>query len=186
MRKQLKPKHKRMIFVIWCIVILIVCLISCNKIINLGNEEVIRAVNQLELEDEYVPILDFEEHRYVPAYSNIYYKTEKTYIYCTVILSIRNTSLTEDIYINDVDYYDSYGVKLESLVKKTNKVRPLETREFIIDFKDQKGGSGANFIVSYGAKHELKDLPIIESVTIGHHGNNGFTFTSNSQVIQAK
>lgn len=186
MRKQLKPKHKRMVFVIWCCILLVVSFISCKKIVQLGNDEIERSLNHIELEDEYVPHLNFEEHRYVPAYSNLYYKTEATYIYCTVILSIRNTSITEDLYLNNVDYYDTYGVKLKSLIEKKNKVRPLETREFIIDFKDQKGGSGANFIVSYGARNELKDAPIIESVTIGHHGNNGFTFTSNSQIIQSQ
>ncbi|WP_281615984.1 DUF3124 domain-containing protein [Flammeovirga sp. SubArs3] len=186
MKKQLEPKHKRMVFIMWGCLILLFCLFSCNKLVNLGNEEVEKSLNQLELDDEYIPNFKFEEHRYISAYSNLYYKTSEIHIFCTVILSIRNTSLTEDLYLRDVDYYDTYGVKLESLIKKTNKVRPLETREFIIDFKDQKGGSGANFIVSYGAKNELRDLPIIESITIGHYGNNGFTFTSNSQVIQSQ
>ncbi|MBB6462715.1 DUF3124 domain-containing protein [Flammeovirga kamogawensis] len=175
-----------MIYIIWGVLLIGACVFSCNKIINIGNEELEKSLNYLELDDEYVPELMFNEKRYVPAYSNIYYKSKSTYIYCTVVMSIRNTSMTESIYLNEVDYYNSYGIKIESLIEKKNKLRPLETREFIIDFKDQKGGSGANFIVSYGAKNELKDLPIIEAITIGHHGNNGFTFNSNSQVLQSQ
>ncbi|AZQ64315.1 DUF3124 domain-containing protein [Flammeovirga pectinis] len=177
---------KKMVYLIWGFLIIGLCFVSCNNLSRLDNKEIQKTLNHIELEDEYVPELSFNEHRYVPAYSNLYYKSESTFIYCTVVLSIRNTSLTEDLYLNNVDYYDSYGIMLSSLIKKKNKLRPLETREFIIDFKEQKGGSGANFIVSYGTREELKDLPIIESITIGHHGNNGFTFTSNSQVIQSQ
>ncbi|MBD0399939.1 DUF3124 domain-containing protein [Flammeovirga sp. EKP202] len=185
MRNKSKEKFNRMIYVLWCFLILGICVVSCNKIYNLGNEEVEKNLNKIVLEDEYIPELSFNEKRYIPAYSNLYYKSESTYIYCTVILSVRNTSLTEDLYLSEVDYYDTYGTKLKSLIEKKNKVRPLETKEFIIEFKDDKGGSGANFIVDYSAENKLKDMPIIESITIGHHGNNGFTFTSNSQVIQS-
>ncbi|OHX67443.1 DUF3124 domain-containing protein [Flammeovirga pacifica] len=158
--------------------------LSCNKINKFGLEEVERSLHHIELDQEYIPELHFKEKRYIPAYSNLYYKSKSASLFCTVILSIRNTSMTDDIYLNSVDYYNTYGEKIKELIQKTNKLRPLETREFVIEFNDKLGGSGANFIVDYGAKNALIDVPIIESVSVGHHGNNGFTITSNSQVIQ--
>ncbi|WP_172826942.1 DUF3124 domain-containing protein [Flammeovirga sp. SJP92] len=169
-----------MIIIILCSIILFSC-----KGNGPGDQNIDKELNRISLTDDYIPSLDFQETRYVSAYSNLYYRSAKTNAYCTVVLSIRNTSLTESIYVDKVDYYDSYGELLSKFVMDTNKLRPLETREFVVEYSDQEGGSGANFIVNYGAQSELKDLPIIEAVSIGHVGNNGFAITSPSKVISS-
>ncbi|NME72326.1 DUF3124 domain-containing protein [Flammeovirga aprica] len=169
-----------MIIIILCSIILFSCKGNKSDQVNIDKE-----LNRISLTDDYIPALDFQETRYVSAYSNLYYRSAKTNVYCTVVLSIRNTSLTESIYVDKVDYYDSFGELISSYVQETNKLRPLETREFLVEYNDQEGGSGANFIVNYGASNELKDFPIIEAVSIGHVGNNGFAITSPSQIISS-
>ncbi|WP_172665917.1 DUF3124 domain-containing protein [Flammeovirga sp. OC4] len=169
-----------MIIIILCSIILFSCKGGGREQMNIDKE-----VNRISLSDDFVPNLGFQETRYVSAYSNLYYRSAEKNVYCTVVLSIRNTSLTESIYVDKVDYYNSFGELVSIYVQETHKLRPLETREFIVEYNDQKGGSGANFIVNYGAEQELLDLPIIEAVSIGHVGSNGFAITSPSKVISS-
>ena len=123
---------------------------------------------------------DFEIHQdiYVPAYSNLYYETDVRKTYFTVILSLRNISFTDSIYFDRIQYYDTEGKLLREFIEKILVLRPMESIEYIIESPDKKGGSGANFVVSYSSKLNLKNPPFIEAVMLGAIGNYGFSFSS--------
>jgi len=53
---------------------------------------------------------------------------------------------------------------------------------FVIKESDDKGGSGANFIVRWRSDIQV-NAPIIESIMIGTLNQQGVSFTSREQVI---
>lgn len=55
--------------------------------------------------------LDYRDTVYVPIYSDIYSETKDVRFKLTATLSLRNTSLSDSMYIEDIDYYDSQGKK---------------------------------------------------------------------------
>jgi hypothetical protein len=60
----------------------------------------------------------------------------------------------------------------------------MESMEYIVEAKEKKGGAGANFIVSYSARSNLKNPPLIESVMMGNLDNYRFSFTSRGVEIK--
>ncbi|AZQ60901.1 DUF3124 domain-containing protein [Flammeovirga pectinis] len=127
--------------------------------------------------------LEFKEMHYVPAYSNLFYKNGNTKLNFAVVLSIRNTSAVESIFITSVDLRNSKGKSVRKYVSREVELAPLGSTEFIVNYNDNRSGPGANFIVEYGAENEIQDTPIIESVNIGHYGRHGFSFSSQSKKI---
>ena len=59
----------------------------------------------------------------------------------------------------------------------------MANTEFGVARSDRRGGSGANFIVEWVAEKEVSD-PVVESIMITASGTQGFTFTSQGQVIE--
>ncbi|MEJ2596443.1 MAG: DUF3124 domain-containing protein [bacterium] len=125
-----------------------------------------------------LPELSIHKNIYVPAYSDIYYETEDKVTYLTVILSVRNISFKDTIYVDGIEYYNSSGKLVHSYIDKVLMLRPMESMEYIVRSTDKKGGSGANFVVSYHAAEHIKNLPLIESVMMGNLDNYRFSFTS--------
>ncbi|MDW3651876.1 MAG: DUF3124 domain-containing protein [Bacteroidia bacterium] len=89
---------------------LLLIIIGCegkNPNLNKVGEDVLKAqeifVEDLELK--------FKDTVYVPIYSDIYSETKDVRFKLTATLSLRNTSLSDSIYIEDIDYYDSAGNK---------------------------------------------------------------------------
>jgi hypothetical protein len=98
--------------------------------------------------------------------------------YLTIILSLRNTSFSDTLYFDRIEYYDSNGKLLRKYIEKVLVLRPMESMEYIVEAAEKKGGAGANFVVSYLAKTGLKNKPFIETVMMGNVGNYGFAFSS--------
>lgn len=130
------------------------------------------------IEKSEAPDLEIHQDVYVPAYSNLYYERAVRKTYFTVILSIRNISFSDSIYIERIEYYDSEGKLLREFINKILILRPMESIEYIVESTDKKGGPGANFVVSYSGKSNLKNLPFIESVMLGDVDGYGFSFSS--------
>ncbi len=128
--------------------------------------------------------LAHREQVYVPIYSEIYYSGEDQYFALLTTLSVRNTSMTDSMYVNTADYYDTHGKKLKPYLTRTIALAPLETVEFAVNYTGG-GGSGANFIVEWGAaQNNLK--PMIQSVMIGTAYNQGISFVSGGVTIGVK
>lgn len=125
-----------------------------------------------------------EEEVYVPIYSDIYSRTRNYKVLLAATLSIRNTSKTEQLYIKEVDYYDSAGNMVRNYVTNPIYLNPLETIDFVIDEEDEAGGSGANFLVTWGSKTEIH--PVFQAVMLGSIGQQGITFTTDGVTIAKK
>lgn len=125
-----------------------------------------------------MPDLEIHKDIYVPAYSNLYHETDEHKTYFTVILSLRNISFLDTVYFERIEYYDTEGKLLEEFIEEVLVLRPMESVEYIVEADDKKGGSGANFVVSYAVRSEVKNLPYIEAIMLGSVWNYGFSFSS--------
>ena len=125
-----------------------------------------------------LPEIENQQDVYVPAYSNIYYDNDLRKTYFTVVLSLRNISFTDSIYFDHIQYFDSEGKLLKEFGDSILVLRPMESFEYIIESPNNQGGPGANFVVSYLSKANLKNPPYIETVMVGTIGNYGFAFSS--------
>ena len=140
--------------------------------------------NVLYVEKESLIPLEVHKLFYVPAYSDIYYENEEKKTYLTVILSLRNISFTDTIYFDRIDYYGSNGQLIQNYIDKVLVLRPMESMEYIVRSSEKKGGTGANFVVGYSARSNVKNLPIIESIMMGNLDSYRFSFSSHASQIQ--
>ena len=120
---------------------------------------------------------------YVPVYSHIFHRSEDRTFDLTTTLSIRNTSPTRSLTIDDVDYFDSEGTLLKSYVHRPRRLGPLASTFVVIDERDRSGGVGANFIVTWRADEEISP-PLVEAVMISTKSGQGVSFTSPARVLQ--
>jgi hypothetical protein len=111
------------------------------------------------------------------VYSRIYSFTEQKTHNLTVTASIRNTSLSDTVYISKAEYYNSHGKPIQSYLDSPIYIAPLETIEIVIDEVDQKGGTGANFIFEWEKKPDTSE-PLFEGVMISTYGTQGLSFTT--------
>ena len=102
---------------------------------------------------------------YVPAYSHIYSRNGEPH-QLEVTLSIRNTDPKRGIRLMSTRYFDTKGQLLKNYTVEVLEIGPLETVEFLVKKQDTRGGSGANFIVTWDADEPVYE-PIIEAVMVG-------------------
>ena len=114
---------------------------------------------------------------YLSVYSEIYSITEHRTINLTVTASLRNISSTDTIYIEHADYFNTKGDLIRRYFDTPVFLKPLETIEIIIDEKDTKGGSGANFIFEWAHKKNSNE-PVFDAVMISTSGQQGISFTT--------
>jgi hypothetical protein len=119
---------------------------------------------------------------YVPVYSHIYIGDKETPYYLAATISIRNTEQTAPVTITEVNYYDSNGRLIKKYLEKPIQLGANASTRFVIKESDDKGGSGANFIVRWRSDIQV-NTPIIESIMIGTRNQQGVSFTSRGQVI---
>lgn len=150
-------------------------LASCEKVdpnLNQKGQDEIRS--HLFYTDS--SIQDYRDTVYVPVYSDIYSDDISQKILLTATLSIRSTSLTDTTYINSIDYFNSKGDKVKSFVdSKVLVLNPMSTIDYVIERNDNSGGTGANFIIDWGAKHNTH--PLFQCVMISFSGQKGLAFS---------
>ncbi|QDT11137.1 DUF3124 domain-containing protein [Stieleria marina] len=119
---------------------------------------------------------------YVPAYSHIYHGDGAPYL-LTITLSVRNTSMDEEIVVKAVRYFDTKGKLVKSYLPKPVRLPALGTTEILIARDDATGGSGANFLVEWFADNPVT-APIIEAVMIDTDSQQGISFARRGSVIR--
>jgi hypothetical protein len=119
---------------------------------------------------------------YVPAYSSLVGSGGQARLDLAVTLSVRNTSATLPLVVEHIDYYDTAGNLVQHYIPAALAVRPFGTIEILIPTDDIRGGTGANFIVDWGATQPISE-PVIETVMVGSSGNRGFAFVSPGRPI---
>ena len=123
------------------------------------------------------------ERVYIPIYSDIYFLDAEHTFSLTATLSIRNTSFKDSVYVFSVDYYNSVGQKQRRYNDSVILLKPMESIEFVVDNKDNKGGVGANFVAEWGARPGAQK-PYFQGVMIGTTGQQGISFTTEGIVIK--
>lgn len=119
----------------------------------------------------------YKQTFYVPIYSDIYTDRDARKVLLSATLSVRNTTLKKSLYINKIDYYDTDGALVKSYLDKPIELPAMATLNYIVEKEEDKGGSGANFIIEVeGVDETVK--PVIEAVMIGNFSNKGFAFST--------
>lgn len=127
----------------------------------------------------------FHDTIYIPVYSDIYSKSKDVKFNLTATLSIRNSSLYDSVFIENIDYYDSKGVLVREYLEKTLLLQPMQSIEYVIEEDDTIGGTGANFIVNWSARnHQVK--PVFHGVMISTHGQQGISFLTEGVSISRR
>lgn len=117
---------------------------------------------------------------YLSVYSQVYSGSEHMTHDLTAIISIRNTSDRDSIFLTRTKYYDTKGDLVKDYFDTPVFLRPLETIEIVIDEVNAEGGTGANFIFDW-QKDSVTSEPLFESVMISTSGNQGL-----SLIVQGK
>lgn len=120
---------------------------------------------------------------YLSIYSHIYSFTLEKSQNLTAMVSLRNVSDGDTIYISKADYYNTKGELIRSYFEKPIQLKPLETVEIVIDETDEHGGSGANFIFEWTTKATTPE-PIFEAVMTSLRGSQGLSFTTQGRRIE--
>ena len=118
---------------------------------------------------------------YVPAYSHVYHSDGKPNL-LTITLSVRNTSLKDEIIVKSVRYFNTKGKEVKAYLQKPVRLPALGTTEIIVEREDTSGGSGANFLVEWYATTPVT-APLIESVMIDTNSQQGISFVLRGSVI---
>jgi hypothetical protein len=127
--------------------------------------------------------LNYRDTVYVPIYSDIYSETKAVKFNLTATLSIRNTSLTDSIYLENIDYYNSAGEKVRGYIENTVLLKPMQSLEYVIEEDDNEGGTGANFIVNWGT-NGFQAKPIFQGIMISTNGQQGISFSTDGVSIK--
>jgi hypothetical protein len=139
------------------------------------------AVGQLEANGAYgIEILDGQTV-YVPVYSHIYADGGRPHL-LEATLSIRNLDPKRAISIKSVKYFDTGGALIKDYLDGKMHLGPLETQAFLVEKRDTRGGSGANFIVVWDAEEPVYE-PLIEAIMVGFSNANSISFTSPGRAL---
>lgn len=160
-------------------------LISCaNNPKNGSNEE---TYQNNKWGERTVELTDFDSlvtgKTYLSIYSQIYSISEHKTHNLTAMVSIRNTSETDTIYLNKAKYFDTKGSLVKNYIEHSIYISPLETIEIIIGEKETEGGTGSNFIFDWQTKTNTSE-PLFEAVMNSTIGQQGLSFTTQGKRLQ--
>lgn len=121
---------------------------------------------------------------YVPVYSHIYADGGKPHLLETT-LSIRNLDPDRAISVKSVKYFDTGGALVKEYLDGEMRLAALETAEFLVEKRNIRGGSGANFIVVWDAGEPVYE-PLVEAVMVGFADTKSISFTSPGRALIAR
>ena len=162
--------------------ILLGSLISCitkDPNVNSRGENVMES--HLAFTDQ--SIQHYKDTVYVPVYSDIYSEHRLSSTLLTATLSIRSTSLRDTTFINTIAYYNTQGELVRNYIDRTLILGPMQSIDYVIDRDDTSGGTGANFVVTWGARINTK--PLFQAVMIGTSGQHGLSFVTDGVSISS-
>lgn len=119
----------------------------------------------------------FHGKTYLPVYSHIYHMYEHRTFDLTITVSIRNTSLTDSVYILKADYFNTEGDNIRQYIKSPIYLKPMETVEIVLAEDDREGGSGANFMFDWAVVND-HNSPLFEAVMISTYSQQGLSFAT--------
>ncbi|WP_111707827.1 DUF3124 domain-containing protein [Lutibacter citreus] len=163
-------------------IILLILLFGCNEkkeisSINPENWEK-RSINLNKIKDS----LEYGKS-YLSIYSQIYSMNQHRVHNLTAMVSLRNTSDLDSIYILKAEYYDTHGNSVRKYFNYPIFLAPMETTEIIIDEIDVTGGTGSNFIFEWKIPKNCPE-PLFEGVMSSTMGQQGLSFTTLAKRIK--
>ena len=120
---------------------------------------------------------------YLSIYSQIYSISEHKTHNLTAMISMRNTSDLDTIYVLRAEYYDTHGKSVRKYFNQPIYLAPMETTDIIIDETDITGGTGSNFIFEWKIPKNCSE-PLFEGIMNSTMGQQGLSFTS--QAVRIK
>ena len=120
---------------------------------------------------------------YLSIYSQVYSLSEHRKHNLTVTVSMRNTSLSDTLYLEKADHYSTKGKLIKSYLEKTIFIAPMETLEIVINEEEIASGTGGNFIFDWKIKKNAHE-PLFESVMISTTSQQGLSFSSQGVKIE--
>lgn len=103
----------------------------------------------------------------------------------SVTLSIHNASEQRPVVLKRIAYFDSTGKLVESYLKNPVAIKPFATIEIFVPANDVRGGTGANFVVDWGADGDIAE-PVVEALMIGSVGSGHYAFISQGRRIAVR
>ena len=120
---------------------------------------------------------------YLSVYSQVYSFSQKRKFNLTELISMRNTSGQDTIYLLRADYYDTHGTLIRTYFDKPVFLKPMETTEIVINAMDVEGGTGSNFIIEWKIPPSCPE-PLFEGIMISMQGTQGLAFTTQAKRIE--
>ena len=120
---------------------------------------------------------------YLSIYSQIYSISEHKTHNLTAMVSMRNTSDLDTIYLLKAVYFDTHGKSVRTYFNNPIFLAPMETTEIIIDEVDVEGGTGSNFIIEWKIPQNCPE-PLFEGIMNSTMGQQGLSFTTQSKRIK--
>lgn len=162
-------------------IVLLFLICSCNQkkeISSINSENWSKRTANLNTKDS----LNFGKS-YLSIYSQIYSSSEHKTHNLTAMVSLRNTSDLDTIYLLRAEYYDTHGKSIRSYFDNAIYLAPMETIEIIIDEVDVSGGTGSNFIFEWKTPKNSPE-PLFEGIMNSTMGQQGLSFTTRAKRIK--
>lgn len=120
---------------------------------------------------------------YLSVYSQIYSLTQKQKYNLTGMVSLRNVSDKDTIYLLKADYYNTEGLKIRTYFDYPVFVSPMETLEIVIAQADVEGGTGSNFLFEWKVPQGCPE-PLFEGVMSSMQGTQGISFITQGKKVE--
>jgi hypothetical protein len=119
---------------------------------------------------------------YVPVYSHVYI-SENKYVRLSITLSIRNSDLTKDLYIESIDYYNTEGKLVKQYLSQPYILKPMSSIDYVVNLEDMSGGNGAKFLINTASKNKISN-PIAQAIMINTLGNSNLSFVTQGYILE--
>lgn len=119
---------------------------------------------------------------YLSVYAQMYSFTQNQKYNLTGMVSLRNVSEKDTIYICRADYYNTEGLNVRTYFDFPIFVLPMETLEIVIAQLDVEGGTGSNFLFEWKIPVNCPE-PLFEGVMNSMLGTQGISFTTHAKRI---
>ncbi|TYA71580.1 DUF3124 domain-containing protein [Seonamhaeicola marinus] len=164
----------------YCILLLLLLTVSCNEEPNVQihkEDWSKRKANITKLDS-----LDYGKS-YLSVYSQIYSFSQKQKYNLTGMISLRNVSEEDTIYLLRADYFNTKGKKIRTYFDYPVFIDPMETLEIVIAQADVEGGTGSNFLFDWKIPKGCPE-PLFEGVMNSMQGTQGISFTTHAKRIK--
>ncbi|WP_227806543.1 DUF3124 domain-containing protein [Algibacter lectus] len=120
---------------------------------------------------------------YLSTYSQIFSMSEHKTHNLTTMVSLRNTSDVDTIYVLSAKYFDTHGKHVRPYIGHAIFLAPMETCEIIIDEIDNSGGTGSNFVFEWKTPKDCPE-PLFEAIMNSTVGQQGLSFATQARRIK--